>query len=287
MDIAVIVNKQARNAKTIDTYLETFTSRAIKYRLYEVSAEELEETLQHCIERYSMILIGGGDGTVRTAAEKCANTSIILGVLPLGTMNHFAKELGLPSNPEDFVQAVISQPIISVDLAQVNGSIFINNSSIGFYPRLAQKRDYYTRFYNKWLSYIPSFIETLRNHESFTLTIEDKNLKFSIRTSFFMVSNNLYSYEFPINICRKQLNESILGLYFFKHGRMRLSKILRAWIMRKKSFEIKKTSLALKVEILSKKTVLISLDGDTVTKTLPLIYNILPQALKLLGPARP
>lgn len=282
MDIALVVNKEALNASRIQAYLDVFDAQAISYKLFEVPSAELEKTLIDCIQSFAIILVGGGDGTVRTAAEKCAQTSVILGILPLGTMNHFAKELNLPLTAEELIAALSRKKTIKVDLAEVNGSIFVNNSSIGFYPRLAKKRNYYTRFYNKWLSYIPSFIETLKKHESFNITVTNAELNFSLFTSFFMVSNNLYSYQFPTTISRKQFDEAILGLYFFKHGKLRLSKIFRALFIKKNSFEIKTTTLPLTVEIQSKKNILISLDGDIVTKDLPLVYSVLPQALNLL-----
>ncbi len=65
-------------------------------------------------------------------------------------MNHFVKELRLPTRAEDLVSAIQKKTYITVDTAEVNGSIFINYSTLGFYPSFAKRRDYYTKRYNKW-----------------------------------------------------------------------------------------------------------------------------------------
>lgn len=282
MTLAIILNKHARNAEKIAGYLEELSRCSLEFELHEVNSQDLDTTIQDCIKQHSMILVGGGDGTIRSAAQWCANTPTILGVLPLGTLNHFAKELGLPLNQQELVQAIKKRLTLTIDVAEVNNSIFINNSSIGFYPKFAQKRDYYTRFYSKWLSYIPSFLQTFRFHESFNITIKNSHLNYSLHTSFFMVSNNLYSYQFPIKIAREACDKGLLGLYFFKHGKLRLFKVIKSFFMRKNSFEIMETIHPIKVNIESKENILISLDGDTFTKQLPLVYKTHPLSLTLL-----
>ncbi|HEL9682618.1 TPA: NAD(+)/NADH kinase, partial [Legionella pneumophila] len=184
-DIAVIINNRAKNAHRMEDYLSELRAHGIDYQLYKADPQQLEKNIQHCCSKYSLLLIGGGDGTVRSAAQWCSNTSVILGVLPLGTMNHFSKELNLPSTTEELIAAIVEKTTTTIDVAEVNGHIFINNSSIGFYSRLAKNRDYYTNFYNKWLTYIPSFIRTLSYHPSYALLIKNKELDISIRTSFF------------------------------------------------------------------------------------------------------
>ena len=80
------------------------------------------------------IVVGGGDGSVRTVAGVLADTGVPLGVLPLGTLNHFAKDLGIPLKVEQAAAAIAAGHTRNVDIAEVNGKTFINNSSIGIYP---------------------------------------------------------------------------------------------------------------------------------------------------------
>lgn len=280
--LGIVINNKAKNSASFTAYLDAFSQAGLQYSLYQSEPEKLDSIIKKCIKCHDILLIGGGDGSIRSAAQYCANTPTIMGVLPLGTMNHFAKELGLPISAEELVQAIIKKSTVTIDIAEVNGLFFINNSSIGFYPRFAKKREYYTRFYNKWLSYIPSFIETLKRHETYTINIKNKKFNLDLKTSFLMISNNLYSYKFPLTIERESFNQSILGIYFFKHGKLKLSKIIRYFFNRKTNFDMKKSELPIEVNINNQQKITLSLDGEIIVTENPLIYKSIPDALTLL-----
>ncbi|MFJ1269320.1 diacylglycerol kinase family protein [Legionella lytica] len=280
--IAVILNNKARNHSAATPYLQGLHEAEIAYHLYDTTPEDLSETIKECIQTYKVILVGGGDGTIRTAAHHCANTSIILGVLPLGTLNHFAKEMGLPEGVDEFVTCLKEQQTSKIDVAKVNDFIFINNSSIGFYPKFADKRDQYSKYYNKWLSYIPGFFEGLKKHKSFKLIIKSKNLQLSLHTSFLMISNNVYSYEFPVAIKRESFQKALLGIYYFKHGKIRIFKLIKRLFTSKNLLEIKHSKHPIEVHFRNEKEVTISLDGETIKVKTPLYYEILPGSLTLL-----
>ncbi|WP_058535413.1 diacylglycerol/lipid kinase family protein [Legionella saoudiensis] len=280
--IAVILNNKARNHSAAASYLQGLHEAEIAYHLYDKTPEDLAETIKECIKTYKIILVGGGDGTIRTAAHYCASTSIILGVLPLGTLNHFAKEMGLPVSVDKFITSLQQQQTSKIDVAQVNNFIFINNSSIGFYPKFADKRDQYSKYYNKWLSYIPGFWEGLKKHKSFKLVIKSKNLQLALHTSFLMISNNVYSYEFPIAIKRESFQKALLGIYYFKHGKIRIFKLIKRLFSSKNLLEINHSIHPVEVHFRDEKEITISLDGETIKVKTPLYYEILPGALTLL-----
>src|SRR5205823_5191048 len=87
------------------------------------------------------VVIGGGDGTVRTAAQALAGTRTTLGVLPLGTLNHYARDLGVPTALEDAARALATAEVRAVDVGDLDGSVFVNNSAIGLYPYLVRVRE--------------------------------------------------------------------------------------------------------------------------------------------------
>lgn len=281
--IAVIINNKAKNAPQMERYLSALSAHHVNYQLYETTPQQLEKNIQYCYTQYPILLVGGGDGTVRSAAQWCVNTSTILGIIPLGTMNHFVKELNLPLTTEELITAIQEKTTIQIDVAKVNGHVFLNNSSIGFYPRLAANRDYYAKFYNKWLTYIPSFIHALVYHPSYSLLIKNQELNISLRTSFFMVSNNRYTYEFPLTITRESFQKEQLGIYYSRHEKLRLFKMLLAFFTGKAHFEITQTHLPIDVDVRHKNKISISLDGDTITTNTPLRYKILPKSLTLLA----
>ena len=91
----------------------------------------------------TVIVAGGGDGTVNGVANAIAGRGVAFGVLPLGTLNHFARDLGIPILLEDAARVILAGHTISVDTADVNGRLFLNNSSVGLYPRIVQLRERY------------------------------------------------------------------------------------------------------------------------------------------------
>ncbi len=87
------------------------------------------------------VAAGGGDGTVNAVAGKLAGTDTPLGVLPMGTLNHFAKDAGIPLNLEAAVRNLFTGQVTKVDVGEVNGRVFVNNSGVGFYPHFVRQRE--------------------------------------------------------------------------------------------------------------------------------------------------
>ncbi|MEP7220298.1 MAG: diacylglycerol kinase family protein, partial [Bacteroidota bacterium] len=89
----------------------------------------------------TMIVAGGGDGTINAVASLVVGTGTVLGVLPFGTLNHFAKDLGIPPDLDQAVDILANGTARLVDVGEVNGRIFLNNSSIGLYPNIVRHRE--------------------------------------------------------------------------------------------------------------------------------------------------
>lgn len=283
--VGVVVNTKARNADALSLYLDAFDEHHIEYNLYRTEPKQLESKLLEAKEKHPILLVGGGDGTIRSAAQTCIHSKTILGVLPLGTLNHFAQELNLPNSSAELIQAIQQNKTITIDVGEVNGTVFLNNSSIGFYPHFAKRRDYYTKFYNKWLSYIPGFLEAFGSHPIFNLSIKNEDFTRHFKTSFLMISNNLYSYEFPMKFAREYFNQSLLGVYFFKHGKLRIMKLIHYFFKKRSGFEIKQTATPITVEVSEIKKINVSLDGEVMQMQNPLYYQSLSLALTVLAKA--
>ncbi len=88
-----------------------------------------------------VFVAAGGDGTVNVVASAIAGTPRCMGVLPVGTLNHFGKDLGLPLELKEAVAAIARGMTCGVDAGEVNGQIFVNNSSIGAYPAMVVDRE--------------------------------------------------------------------------------------------------------------------------------------------------
>jgi diacylglycerol kinase family enzyme len=97
---------------------------------------EVVSQARQALELGHLILAGGGDGTVNAVASTLVGTDGVLGVLPLGTCNHFARDLGLPLDLRSAVHTALNGRVRAVDVGEVNGQIFLNNSSLGIYSKL-------------------------------------------------------------------------------------------------------------------------------------------------------
>src|SRR4029077_18325609 len=85
------------------------------------------------------LVAAGGDGTVNAVAAAIVGSEAVLGILPLGTLNHFAKDLKLPLDLEGAVRTLKTGSVQKVDVAQVNGRVFVNNSGLGLYPSMVKQ----------------------------------------------------------------------------------------------------------------------------------------------------
>ena len=92
-------------------------------------------------DRPDAVVVAGGDGTVGCAAGAVAGTDVIVGVLPLGTFNHFAKDLGIPTDLGEAVASLATATATKIDVGEVNGRVFVNNSVLGVYPKMIAIRD--------------------------------------------------------------------------------------------------------------------------------------------------
>jgi diacylglycerol kinase family enzyme len=235
------------------------------------------------------IVIGGGDGSVRTAAAVLAGSGIPLGIVPLGTLNHFAKDLSIPLRVEDAVAIVAAGRLQAVDLAEVNGEIFINNSSIGVYPYMVIDRERRRAQHRlaKWAAMVPAFFRMMRHFPRRRLRISAEDFERPYRTPCLFVGNNEYSMELFSLGRRWRLNGGKLWFYVVKpreplqffwmvcrlcFGRMDQTRDLD-------TFELKEAEIDAKTSRLP-----VALDGDVRMIHTPLHYRSRPGALTVIAP---
>ncbi|HUR88354.1 MAG TPA: diacylglycerol kinase family protein, partial [Ramlibacter sp.] len=120
------------------------------------------------------IVAGGGDGTVSAVASQLAGTQAALGVLPLGTLNHFAKDNGIPLDLDPAIAVIAAGQVTEIDVAEVNGRIFINNSSLGLYPDIVLDRERQRRRLGrgKWMALAAASLHAARRYPVLTLAMD-------------------------------------------------------------------------------------------------------------------
>ena len=145
-------------------------------------------------EKYARVAAGGGDGTVNAVAGAVAGSEAALGVLPMGTLNHFAKDAGIPLELEDAVRNFFTGQVVTVDVGEVNGRVFVNNSGIGIYPHIVRQREAQQRHgYRKPLAFILAVGSVLRRYSRLRVNLHLSEAEALARlTPFVFVGNNRY-----------------------------------------------------------------------------------------------
>lgn len=237
------------------------------------------------------ILTGGGDGTVSCAAGRLAGKSTALAVLPLGTLNHFAADLGIPSVWRDAVAALAQGQIRTVDVAEVNGRIFVNNCALGSYPEAVKRRDALrqTKGHGKWAAMALASFSVWRELRRMRVRIEIAGATLQRRTAFVLVANNRYRGHVLGASLRPRLDEGKLWLYTTRaHRSSELIRMLWQGVTRPiDEADGLEVEAAAELTIRSDRSMPVAADGEIIGVKSPLQFRVRPGALRVLAPATP
>jgi diacylglycerol kinase family enzyme len=294
--IAVIVNAGSGNgngaalAERVAGLFEVAGASA--HVLLARNGAELATLIETALARRpDVIVAGGGDGTVSTVAAALAGGTTALGVLPLGTLNHFAKDLGLPLELAEAVALIASGATRRIDVGEVNGRIFINNSSLGLYPDIVHDRERQRRRLGrgKWPALVWASVAALRRFPFLSVRLAVDGSERRRRTPFVFIGNNAYRMEgFAIGE-RETLDSGRLSLYVGQRaGRLRLLLLaLRALVGRLKQARDFDAMLASEIVVESRhRRLRVATDGEITVMTPPLRYRIRPATLLVVGAGR-
>ncbi|MGE5729443.1 MAG: diacylglycerol/lipid kinase family protein [Gemmatimonas sp.] len=292
--VPVIINAGAGNPHIEDRSQEvTALFRAggmlADIRLARTGAD-IDRLLREAVrERPRLLVAAGGDGTISTAAAALAGTDITLGVLPFGTLNHFAKDLGIPLELEASVTNIVQDNVIAVDVGEVNGHIFINNSSLGLYPDMVRDRERQQSRLGrgKWRSFLWASLSVLRRFPFLIVRIEVESETRGFVTPLVFIGNNEYRME-GFNIgARESLERGVLSVYIVKkQGRAALVRLSLAALLgrleQERDFEAL-TATEMLIET-PRSRLLVATDGEVQPMSSPLHYRIRPRCLRVIVP---
>lgn len=235
-----------------------------------------------------IIAAGGGDGTISAVASKIFNTDKTLGVLPLGTLNNFSKDLEIPKDLAEAVKIIAGNRVKEFDVGEVNGRIFINNSSIGLYPHIVKRREAQQRLgHGKWRSAFWAALKMLKRSAFFAVRLKNETGERVVRTPFVFVGNGEYEMDL-LNIGRRaKIDDGKLSVYFLhRSGRRGLfSLVARTVFGRLKQTHDFEEVLVEEITFETrKKKILVAFDGEVETLNAPLHYKIHPKALRVIVP---
>lgn len=295
--IAVIINASAGagyTAEWVGKLSETFHAGGldVKVTLAQDGAEIIATAKRAIAENPAIIIAGGGDGTINAVASELVGTNIALGILPVGTLNHFAKDLHIPLSLDEAAHIILGGHTIQVDVGEVNGRIFLNNSSLGIYPSIVRERENQQqhRGRSKWVAFGWATLAILRRYPFLNVRLVADGKEHVRRTPFVFIGNNEYQMA-GFNIGeRKRLNAGQLSLYVTQRtGRFGLLRLaLRALFGRlgqAKDFNAL-TVQEILIEVQHHK-MRVATDGEINVMNTPLRYRVRPAALRVVVPKKP
>jgi diacylglycerol kinase family enzyme len=239
----------------------------------------------------TMVAAGGGDGTINAVASVLVGTQVAFGVLPLGTLNHFAKDAGVPLALDDAIANIAGGVCKRVDVGEVNDRIFLNNSSLGLYPDIVRDREkQQTRLgRGKWTAALWATLGALRRYPFLSVRLAlDNGSEHARRTPFVFIGNNPYTMQgFSIG-ARERLDSGKLSLYVAQRpGRLALLRLgwcaLWGRLAQERDFDVLSAE---KLEIDTRhKRMRVATDGEVTVMLTPLRYRIRPGALRVIVPS--
>lgn len=195
--ICVLANpksgRNSRDAQAIDRAMAVFGPQAT-LRHWDRN-EKLDDVVARAVaDGFTTIVAAGGDGTVNGVAHGLLGRTANFAVLPLGTFNFFARGLGLPQEPEAAARAILKGTPHRISVGTVNGQLFLNNASIGIYPRILQLReDVYARWgRSRLLAYWTVLATLIRFQAPRRIVLETDDGRIDLRTPLVFVARSAY-----------------------------------------------------------------------------------------------
>lgn len=292
---AVIINASSgtNNKKQAREHLaKVFASAGIEARIsLAESGEEIIDLARRAVrDDCQPIIAGGGDGTINAVASVLLDTDRTLGVLPLGTLNHFAKDLKIPLDIESAARVCLEGREAKVDVGEVNGSVFLNNSSLGLYPSIVRHREKQQEQLGrgKWPAFIWATLTMLKRYPFLNVRLSTDEQTLIRRTPFVFIGNNEYEME-SFNIgARSCIDAGHLSLYV-AHRTGRLGLLRLAWralfggLRDEQDFDAM-CSTEIWIETSHKQRLRVATDGEVTVMKTPLHYRVRPGALRVLVP---
>lgn len=288
--LPVIVNRSGGTAGKLGDRLgpelaEAFAPNDVEAKIELVEGKDLKGRVE-AARGAPVVAVGGGDGSQSSAAAVLAGSDTALAVLPLGTLNHLAKQLGIPAElPAAAAVAAGGHPK-RIDLAKVGETVFVNNASIGLYTRLVRLRE--RSRLPKWLATVPAAWAVLRRMRLLPFRLDWGKGERSIKTPLLFVGNNRYLLEGLGIGERESMTDGLLAVYAVsaKSPWALASFAARVLIGRADPYrDFAALGESERLTVQGSGAIDVAHDGEVTRMKLPLTFEIMPGALKVMVPS--
>ena len=286
--IPAFVNAGGGSARAAIEALERNTGFDIRLLPPEQCAVALRRAVSDGAPR---VVVAGGDGTIASAASVLAGTTTALAVLPGGTLNHFARDHGIPTDLDEALRVAEHGPVRAVDVGYLNDQLFLGTSSVGAYVRFVQTRDRLERYLGYWLASLAAGVRILRTLRSMKVTLES--------------GGEVRVYNSPlvfIAVGERELTPPALGRLtgdpgaalhvVVPRGRRHARRFVRAYARFDRGLEVEPRALGLDSALVERfrldlpmRVVKVAMDGEIRRQQTPLEYRLARGALNLVVPS--
>ena len=233
-------------------------------------------------------VVGGGDGSIHHVAQALVGTEGVLGILPIGTVNHMARDLLIPVDWRQAFEIAVRGTVRQIDTGRINGIYFLNSVMVGIYPTMTEYRERFRSVHSKWMAYARAARLALRQFHHVSLVLELDGRVETIRTQLFVVSINAYDLSTAgVVPLKSSLEDGRLSLYSFGFlSRMQFiqaaAKFYRGRLTEVEGFRRVRTA-QLRIDF-PRSHLRVSIDGELTDLAPPLQIAAVPASLLVRAP---
>lgn len=287
MNAAFFANAGSRSGdedfESAKTALKEASIELSECQLFD-NIEDFKTAVDSAVKRkVQIIIIGGGDGTMSLAIDSIVHSDSILAVLPLGTGNQFAKELGIDSELKIAVEVILNRRVCKIDVGDVNGNKFINVATIGISSDIANNLTLKKELGK--LAYIPAVIQSLKEIKPFRVTLRHGEETTTREAVQLVVCNGRYHAGPFMASPEATLTDSCLDAYFVEPSNLWKMAQISTMALTGSHVSLEAISLvrAEKISVITEPKLPVTLDGETVWHD-QLNFSCIPASLKVLVP---
>jgi diacylglycerol kinase family enzyme len=294
MNLGIVLNISAGSTAgkgySMPDIKQAFRNLGVETEIVVLDKKPIDDIVKFMLyQDFDVIAAAGGDGTISAVAYHLADNKKPLGILPFGTLNHFAKDLDIPLALEEAAGVIARGKTAEVDIGEVNGQTFINNSSIGIYPKIVKQRDRNKEKLNsKWIAMAQAAIDVFLRIPVLKVNIITDSKNNRCKTPFVFIGNNEYETD-AFNLgTRKRMDNGLLSLYYPElSGRLSVMRFFFNALINnlkdQQNFNIEHVK-EITIEMKKHNNIEVSADGEVFHLASPLIYTIRPGALTVIVP---
>ena len=243
-------------------------------------------------QQQGVVVAAGGDGTINTIAQATLNSGCPFGVLPQGTFNYFSRTHGIPLDATEATRALLEGTIRPVQVGLLNDRVFLVNASLGLYPKLLEEREAYKQQFGRrrLVALWAGVVTLLRVHRPLRLRLEHAGEVQLMRTSTVVVGNNpLQLQQLGLPEAREVQQGQLAAIAVRPIGPLAM-----AWLLLRGALgQLGNTDHVvhfacerLTVRPYGRRRIKVAMDGEVARLDTPLVFQVAPNPLQLLVPAR-